>query len=554
MQKRPVCPQNHRVFAWMIKKESARFSRLPLAMLLLLPAACAPGGPYVLDTRESLVAADYHARQGDPGAALSALEQAAARAPDAEQRLLALRRIPAFDGQKADPALSSRIAAALEEAALSGDRNSLSKLAALQHEQNLRPANLQRLLPFYEQLARAESDKAALLLARLALSQDISGGETAALEWWRVAAERGSGEAQRRLMIAHAIRREDDAAEKWASMAYSLPPAEASLRLARGFLEGDKEFPADPALGFRWASRAAGGGGEKASGFAAGLARRLYLGSDGHARDSAAAERLLAALPAGQAQKRDAVRLSAASALARGQGVRRDLAAALALIDRSAETSRAEASKLAAGLAMRLATGQDGMPRDPAMARRFLALVSEPDARSVVAAALEGRTHGNGGGNGFDQLMVQAQAALRKKDTAGAAAMLRRMTAINPPRAITAAKQLIAASSATSLSTAPIEAELAILADKGDSAAMLALADIETARAAFDPGRRDAARQWLKRAAESGRADAQFRHGLDLGEGTYGPVDREAARVMLLKAKASGNPMAAAAIDRLGLP
>jgi TPR repeat protein len=537
----------------MIKKDSpsARILRLAATASTLALAACAPGGPFVLDAQEQLVVADYYHRHSDEKRAIEALERAAAIAPDEATRLRALKRIPALTGDASTKALSASALNALEQAALLGDHASVEKLATAQQDGGLTPGHLPELLPLYEKLAQQKSDKAALLLARLNVAEAVPGGEAAALEWWTLAGARGSAEAQRRLVIAHALRHDDAEAMAWARKAFPDEANDPSMRIARGFLGGDREFPADQALGLTWANKAVASGGDKSTAFGAGLARRLLLGTDGTARNLPEADRLLATLARRDPDLADKTRLSAASSLIKGDGVKRDMNLALALIDQSATSGSSRGQDFALSAALRLAAGRDGYPRDGAAANRLRALVPDAASREKIGAILEGRPN--------DPLYRQTSlSAARKAAESGKVDLAAKYFAesLQQNRAATlhGSQLLLASLAAAGADPAPVERQIEQVANAGDADAMLILAERETARAQTDPVHATLAKAWLQRAADGGNAEAQYKLGVALAQGTYGPADPPAARSMLLKAKASGNPQAGDAIERLGLP
>ncbi len=558
----------------MINKDSlfpARLRHASLTGILIAIAlsGCASGGPYVLDDKEELIRSDYHARRGDTAEAVAALERAAEIAPDDAARLRALKRIPALGLASADKGLADRGLGALEKSALLGDRGSVAKLAAIQHERNLAPHNLEQLRPFYESLARKDSDKAALLLARLAVNGEAEGGEEAAIGWWSIAGDRGSGEAQRRLVVAEALRRKDGEALAWAQKAYRENGSDASLRIARGFLGGDKEFPKDQGLGLLWAEKAVAGGGDKASKFAGSLSRQLYFGADGYARDIPRAERFLSQFEKSDPAAADAIRLSIAMSLIKGEGVRRDVPAGLAMIDRSAAGGSAQGKRIAASLAMRLIDGKDGFPKDPSAGARYLVAglrsgkldnaraalamrdtITDPEARKLIdAAARELADQGDG-----RAALITARSLAGQDQPVDAARYFTIALKAKEKVSSTEMRLLLSNATARGADTGPIEAVFADAATSGDTGAMLVLADLQMARATFDPKSAGIAQGWLKRAANAGNTEAQFKLGLALAQGSLGEPDPAEARLWLLKAKAGGNSMAAETMERLGLP
>jgi TPR repeat protein len=477
-----------------------------------LLSGCAESGFSPLSAPDEALRASYFVNVGDHAAAAKSLDRALTIAPNSALRLRLLKKIAAQtsdEGAAPDAAQSM----ALEQAALLGDKGSLERLARSQRASGIMPNTA--LMPLYTRLAETTSNDAALLLADLSLKASPP-GEADAMRWWTLAGQRGSKPAARKLAMSHALSGNDAAALDWASKAYETDKPDAAFRLARGFMDGTAESPKssvkNSSLGLHWLGRAVALGQPRAARYAAATARQFYV--SGAIRT---ADQLVDLLARHSPTLADDTSNAAALALLRGRGVRQNVPAGLALLER-------------------------GLSRGSEQSKRILLASNRLDLDRASQKRVDGHLQrlAAAGDN-------RARQALEGPGDREAA----RARALSP---VASLREKLTATIAEGGDTAPIESSLESLANRGDHEAMMALADTYAARAMTSPTDSDKAIRWLTRAADAKMPEALYRLGVTYADGLGVTPDLAKGRSYLEQAKAAGNPLAEDALRRYPLP
>jgi hypothetical protein len=149
--------------------------------------------------------------------------------------------------------------AAFEKGAIEGNSDAMKIVLDAMLDRNHKPDDLAALLP--ELVRRAETGngtRQALVLAEIYGTRRFDLYDAAqADKWLALAAERGSGDAQRQLAYAAANAGRDAEADRFLAMAAKgRPMAEMQCRVARAFLNGEDGMKRSAALAQKWKQRA----------------------------------------------------------------------------------------------------------------------------------------------------------------------------------------------------------------------------------------------------------------------------------------------------------
>lgn len=239
-----------------------RFTRAAFALALALPLPAAPASANFwlksLTAEQLYYRALYLYRDGQTEDAVAALEEAARKAvgdePGGQRSLALLADIFLAPGDRRDVA---RAVHALEVSTLRGSRSAAGRLAKLVLDGAPPPKEIKALVPVFGELARESSNSAALLLARL--TEDGRLGrkpETPALEWYRLAAERDSKQAMRRLAMASLAAGKNKEALDWVERMGGDTLASFALSVAKDYLSPEGDLAVDQTAALAWFQRA----------------------------------------------------------------------------------------------------------------------------------------------------------------------------------------------------------------------------------------------------------------------------------------------------------
>jgi TPR repeat protein len=232
----------------------------------------------MLGTKELYQRGMYMVEHGRNREAIEAFELALSKRSDPAYQVNTMRALAELYMKSGRAADIARAGQYLETAALANDGGAVGDLIRLQSDGKYQPRNLRALLPLYEQRARDSSNAAALLLAKLT-EEGALGRRPAssALGWYQIAAQRGSSDAARALVLAYARGGQDDQAVAWIKRLGSDRAASTYLDLAKSFLSGTDGVKQNAGRAMGWYRRALAADPEKAGRSAA----RFYaLASD----------------------------------------------------------------------------------------------------------------------------------------------------------------------------------------------------------------------------------------------------------------------------------
>jgi len=226
------------------------------SFLLLCPvlAGCADDSK-VLDGGEQYVRASYLEENGRPSDARIAYERSIAASLDPREKRKSLSSLADLNEGTGSSAGGS-VADLRQSAALLGDRGSLNEVARRQYDENIRPTRFAELVPFYEKSAREQSNTTALLMGKLTSEGEFGANpKTSTVDWYTLAANRGSNKATKELVVYYARAGDDSDAVRWIGRMSGEDKANMYLSLAKDFLDAGDALPRNGASAVRWYRR-----------------------------------------------------------------------------------------------------------------------------------------------------------------------------------------------------------------------------------------------------------------------------------------------------------
>lgn len=227
------------------------------SFLLLGPvlAGCADDSK-VLGGTEQYVRASYLEEQGRPSDARIAYERSIAASLDPREKRKSLSALADLTESTGAPAGSQSVADLRQSAALLGDRRSLNEVARRQYDENIRPSRFAELVPYYDKSAREQSNTTALLMGRLTEEGEFGQNpKTSTVDWYTLAANRGSNKATKELVVYYARAGEDSQALAWIGRLSGEEKSNMYLSLAKDFLDAGDELPRNGTSAVRWYRR-----------------------------------------------------------------------------------------------------------------------------------------------------------------------------------------------------------------------------------------------------------------------------------------------------------
>ena len=171
---------------------------------------------------------------------------------------------------------------------------------------------------------------------------------TAAVVWWRKAADKGHRDAQYHAAYAYGfgegVAQDEEESMKWMRKAAEQGHPDAQFSIGHDYYEGQHGLPKDPAQAIPWLTKAADQGQDQAQAFLG----QAYLHGNGVEKNEA---RALELFQKGAAQDHAVAQYELGMGHAHGTlGLKTDAAAAAELLQKSAEQGLAEAQKELAAL------------------------------------------------------------------------------------------------------------------------------------------------------------------------------------------------------------
>ena len=236
-------------------------------LALMAPAAAAGTSLFIdaLNSRQLYLTGIHFRETGRTAEAIKAYQDAIRK--DAEGKwkgksYYALSQIYLSPGRFRNPrqGLDS-----LAQAALAGNGDATGDLIDMQLDRNVRPPIFKALIPLYAERARASSNSAALLLAKLTSEGQLGRKPaTSATDWYAVAAQRGSNTAVRKLVVVYAAQGNQAKALSWIRRLGKSDAASVYLDLAKDFLTDGDELKRNVDAAVTWYRLALAADPEKA--------------------------------------------------------------------------------------------------------------------------------------------------------------------------------------------------------------------------------------------------------------------------------------------------